>query len=212
MSVETAPKASLDEEPNDEEPNSEEKAPEGRKNGWFLGGLRAVDGAIVAVEKVLLVLLVAFILIAIIFQIVGRQVGWSHPGVMEAAVFAMLAVALFSGSIATHYRRHISIDVISRLLPASVFTVLSTCINLLGFAVMLYLTRAALFYVEMNRLMGSYSSPALKLPYWWVQTLLPIAFAIIAFRFLVNFLEDADRVRTGDWLSPVQTYDAEHRL
>jgi TRAP-type C4-dicarboxylate transport system permease small subunit len=180
--------------------------------GVILKGLRLIDGGIAKAEKALLVVLIAFILLAVISQIVGRQFGLTHPGFMEASVFAMLAVALFSGSIATHHRRHISIDVVSRMLPASLFTVLSTAINLLGCVVMLYLTRAALFYVEINRISGDYASPALKLQYWWIQTLLPLAFAIMAFRFFLLFLEDANRVRTRAWLSPVHVYDTEHRM
>lgn len=172
--------------------------PELPPQGPVLRALRAVDLGLLKVEKVLLFLLVAFIVIAVIVQIVLRMVNVSFPGAMEASVFSMYAVALLAGSVATHYRRHITVDILSRVMNGPVRTYVSMLVNALGCVLMLYLMRAAVYYVRVN--IGDEASTALKIPLWWLKALLPVAFAIMSFRFLLNGLEDAKRIRTRIWL------------
>ncbi len=168
--------------------------------GPFLKVLAGLDSALVAVEKVLLVVLTFFMFGAVALQVIGRLANWSFPGAMEASVFAMLAVSLLAGSITMHYRRHISIDILSRLMPGSVRTMVAVFINLVGFTIMVFLTKAAWFFVYVNRTGGEYNSSALKIPFWMVQMLIPIAFGMLAFRFFVFFFEDLKRVITRQWL------------
>lgn len=167
--------------------------------------LAAIDNGIAAVEKVLVVALVAFMLGAVALQVLSRMFGFSMPGAMEASVFAMLAVAVFAGSLTTHYRRHISVDIISRLLPASVRTVVAVLIDAVGAVLLMYLARAGWFFVMINRETEGYNSAALKIPFWWVQLLIPVAFALISLRFWIYFFEDIKRVVTRTWL-PMDTH------
>jgi TRAP-type C4-dicarboxylate transport system permease small subunit len=168
--------------------------------GPFLKILSALDNGLASVEKVLLVLLTYFMLGAVGIQVVGRLAGFSFPGAMEASVFAMLALSLIAGGVTMHYRRHISIDILSRLMPGSVRTVIAVLIDVVGFLLMALITKAAWFYVYINRTGGEYNSSALKIPFWWVQMLIPVAFGILAFRFFVFFFEDLKRILTRQWL------------
>jgi TRAP-type C4-dicarboxylate transport system permease small subunit len=193
VSVSTAEQPVVHAVPELEEPDRLPRGP-------ALNFLRGIDKAIVKVEKVLLVLSIVLILAAILTQIAAGIFRWSITGGMEISVFAMLALSLLAGSITTHYRRHITIDVLYRLLPAKGRTIITTVTDLFGFILMAYLCRVAVFYVAMNRSFGDYNSPALKIPYWWVQALIPFALGVIAFRFLLHFLEDIKRIQTGNWL------------
>lgn len=174
--------------------------PAGPPEGLPLRILKTIDRGILKVEKVLLVLLAAFMVLAVTAQIVTRLANITFAGGMEASVFAMFVIALLSGSVATHYRRHITVDILARVINPPTRTVLSLVINAIGSVLMLYLVRVSIFYVNVNRLGGEYNSPALRIPYWWLQTALPIIFAIMTFRFFLNGVEDAKRIRTRQWL------------
>lgn len=185
--------------------------PELPPQGPVLRVLLAVDLGLLKVEKILLALLVLFMVVAVVFQIVTRLLNLNNPGAMEASVFAMYGVALLAGSVATHYRRHITVDILSRVISGPVRTFLSMFINTLGFVLMLYLLRAAIYYVRVN--IGDEASTALKIPLWWLKALLPVAFGVMSFRFLLNAAEDAKRIRTKMWLSQdVHQHGADIRM
>jgi TRAP-type C4-dicarboxylate transport system permease small subunit len=187
--------------------------PPGLPEGIPLRVLKTIDRGILKVEKVLLFLLVVFIVVAVTAQIVTRFANITFAGGMEAGVFAMFLIALLSGSVATHYRRHITVDIAARIINSPTRTVLSLIINAIGFVLMLYLVRVSVFYVNVNRLGGEYNSPALDIPYWWLQAALPVVFTIMAFRFFLNGVEDAKRVRTRQWLpQDVHAHGADIRM
>ncbi len=168
-------------------------------SGPILRVLHALDRLVLRVEQGLILLVVVVMLGSVVIQVVGRLLNQSITGAMETSVFGMLALALLSASVTTHYRRHISIDILSRAIPPPARTVLMTGINLIGAVLLLYLARVAWFFMAVNREFGDVS-PALKVPYWWLQSLLPFAFAVIACRFFLHFLEDGKRVLTRNWL------------
>lgn len=170
--------------------------------GPLLGVLRTIDGWLVSVEKIILVALVGLILGLIFLQVIARlfirfhsiDVAWTQP----AAVLAMIGLSLFAASVTTHYRRHITIDIVSRALSPSTRTVLATVMDLFGSVVMLYLTRVAHFYVAVNK--NDEVPPGLSMPFWYFRWLIPIAFGLMTFRFFVNFLENVKRIVTRTWL------------
>ncbi len=179
--------------------------PEHPPSGPVLRVLRAVDKVLLRIEEGLIIAMTVFMVSMVMLQVIGRLAGWTIPWAMEASVFAMLGMSLVAGSITTHYRRHIAIDVLSRIMPAPVRTFAAVVIDAVAIVLLVYLVRVSVFFVSVNR-EWAVESTAMKIPFWYIQALIPVALAIIAFRFFISLLEDLKRIRTRQWLSA----DAHH--
>lgn len=162
--------------------------------GAWLGRIAA--GAQVALarleEGVLCLLLAAMVGIAC-WQIVLRF--FFAGGLVWADAllrYLVLWAGMFGAVIATREGRHISIDIISHLVPGGFMPLLRLVINLFSTAVSAVLTWAAVVFVQNERLYGG--ELLLTIPYWGWNLVFPLAFALITLRFL---LAAVDELRTA---------------
>ena len=102
--------------------------------------------------------------------------------------YLVLWVGLFGAVIATREGRHISIDIISHLLPARLMPVPRLLIDLFSTAVSAVLTSAAVVFVQNERLYGG--ELLLAIPYWGWNLVFPIAFGLITLRFLAAAVDE----------------------
>ena len=143
-------------------------------------------------EAFLCFLLLAMILLACI-QIFLRTfyssgILWADPLLRYMVVWA----GLFGAAVATKQSKHISIDIISYLVPEQFLPWLRILINLFSASVCIILTYAAVRFVRDEVLYGGRG--ILDIPSWALNIIYPLAFGIIAGRFLILALKDLGRI------------------
>jgi TRAP-type C4-dicarboxylate transport system permease small subunit len=109
----------------------------------------------------------------------------------EATRLMVLWIAMIAGIAAAREDRHISIDVLSRLLPERGKAIAAALVDSFSTVVCLALTW---YSVEMLRFAIEDGEVLLGgLPAWWFQSILPVGFGLISWRYLIWILR---RLRT----------------
>jgi TRAP-type C4-dicarboxylate transport system permease small subunit len=143
-------------------------------------------------ETFLCIFLLAMILLACV-QIFLRTfyasgILWADPLLRYMVIW----VGLLGAAVATKQSKHISIDIISHLLPEQFMPWLRVLLNFFSAAVCIVLTGAAIKFVRDEALYGGRG--ILDVPSWALNIIYPLAFALIAGRFLVLALKDLGRI------------------
>lgn len=133
-------------------------------------------------EAILCLLLTAMIMLACV-QIVLRfffasGFVWADPLLRYLVLWA----GLFGAAIATKNCKHISIDILSHLLPDRFKPGLQVVLNFFSAAVCAVLTYAAINFVRDEATYGG--GGILDIPSWALNSVFPLAFGIIAWRFI----------------------------
>ncbi len=103
---------------------------------------------------------------------------WADPLLRYMVLWA----GLFGAAVATKRGKHISIDIISHLLPDSYKPWLQALLNLFSAGVCSVLTYAAITFVRDEATYGGRG--LLEIPSWGLNLVFPVAFGIITLRFL----------------------------
>ena len=151
------------------------------------------------VEKfVIAVMLSAMILLAFL-QIVLRNafstgISWGDPLVR----YLVLWVGFIGASLATKEKKHITIEVFSWWFSANKAFYLKRLSQLVSAIICGLLTFAGWTFVQNEAQMGGVAF--LKIPTWIPQMIIPITFALMTLRFLINFAADLSMsFRSGDY-------------
>lgn len=143
-------------------------------------------------EAFLCLLLFAMILLACvqIFLRVFYASGylWADPLLRYMVIW----VGLFGASVATKRSKHISIDIISHLVPEQFKPWLLAFINFFSAAVCMVLTYAAIIFVRDEAFYGGRA--LLDIPSWMLNLAYPIAFGLISGRFFILACKDLGRI------------------
>lgn len=112
---------------------------------------------------------------------------WSGAGSLvwgdEAIRLMVLWIAMIAGIAAAREDRHISIDVLSRMLPARGKVVAAALVALFSMTVCLVLTW---YSAEMVRFAIEDGDVLVDgLPAWWFEIILPAGFGLISWRYLI---------------------------
>lgn len=120
-------------------------------------------------------------------QIFLRNVmGAGMPWADEALRLMVLWVAMLGAVAASREDRHISIDVLSRILPEGVRTGAVALVNAFTATVSLVLAWYSWEFVAQSR---AFEDTLLNdLPAWVFQSILPVAFGLIGYRYGIWFL------------------------
>ena len=151
--------------------------------------LRAVSW----IEETFLCLLLTSMVILACVQIFLRfffsgGFAWADPLLR----YMVICVGLFGASVATKRSKHISIDIISHLVPEKFLPWLHAFINFFAGSVCIAITYAAIIFVRDEALYGARG--ILDIPSWWLNLAYPIAFGIIASRFLILAVKDLSKI------------------
>jgi len=143
-----------------------------KKVSQFLGNL----------EKWVLVLLLGFLTAFALAQIIFRNflsVGlvWGD----DLLRHGVLWITFLGATRATLERKHIRIDLLPRVLPVRLSFIADFMCCLISFVVCLLLLWASWNFVQGERLAGDIAFASI--PYWWLELIFPISFALMAFRF-----------------------------
>jgi TRAP-type C4-dicarboxylate transport system permease small subunit len=165
----------------------------GRRASWLERADRLGRG----VENSLLCALLAAMLFLGGAQILLRNLGGGgFPWADEALRVMVLWLAMLGGLAASRDDRHIAIDALARILPPRWQAAASALVSGLTAAVCALIGWHALIFVGESREFGDKLVGGL--PAWWFQSILPVAFLLIAWRYAVWALKRARAVVTGE--------------
>ncbi|MEN8256245.1 MAG: TRAP transporter small permease [Thermodesulfobacteriota bacterium] len=139
-------------------------------------------------EGFLCLLLLTMIILAVV-QIILRSFFsggflWADPFLR----YLVLWSGMFGAALATKKGKHIALDVVSYLVPEQVQPWLKCLLDFFSFLVALLLFYAAIIFVRNEAEFGA--SALLSMPSWCWNLVFPLAFALIALRFLTTSLTD----------------------
>jgi len=156
---------------------------------------KAAKAGQLAENTILVLLLSAMILLASTQIFLRNFLSSGIPWADEALRLIVLWLAMFGAIAASREERHISIDVLSKMLPARGREWAAALVNLFTATVSLTLAWYSWFFVA-----DSYAFEDLLLesfPAWVLQSVLPIGFFLIVYRYAVLFLNRAATIITG---------------
>jgi len=147
-------------------------------------------------EKWVLVLLLGFLTAFALAQIILRNflsVGlvWGD----DLLRHGVLWISFLGAARATLERKHIRIDLLPRVLPVRLSFIADFMCCLISFVVCLLLLWASWNFVQGERLAGDIAFASI--PYWWLELIFPISFALMACRFCLNCISGLVRGPEG---------------
>jgi TRAP-type C4-dicarboxylate transport system permease small subunit len=156
-------------------------------------GVRALHRA----EDALLALFLTATILLAALQIALRHafdagITWGDPLLRVLVLWLGLLGALA----ATRERRHITIDVIARLLPARGKAVADAVTSLFAAIVSATVAFYAARFVASEVEFGSVAFAGI--PAWALEVVIPVAFGLIALRFLLQFATDVTAALSGE--------------
>ena len=105
------------------------------------------------------------------------------------ARLAVLWLGLLGALAASRDGRHITMGAVARLLPRRLWIAAGVCADLFGAAVSAVLAWYAWSFVNDSREFGD--TLLGDVPAWWLQSIMPIAFALMAWQFIVQAVKRA---------------------
>ena len=152
-------------------------------------GRAAEDGALV-------VLLGSMVLIAVL-QIVLRQffdsgIGWAD----ELIKIIVLWLAMVGSIAAARDNRHIRIDVLSHILPGKLVALARVLVDLFAAGVCVIIAWQAWRYLQLE--IEWQETVLIDTPAWTVHAIVPLAFLLISYRFLVGCARTLYQTFRGD--------------
>lgn len=155
----------------------------------MLSIIRSIDRGLAVIENSLVVLVLSVMVGLSFVQIVMR--GVFDSGLLWGDIFLrhlVLWVGFLGASLATRQDKHISIDVLNQVTPKHLQRWTKLAVNLVTIAVCLVLANAGYEFVMLEKEFGS--TVFEEVPAWIFQIIIPIGFAMIAFRlFLASILQ-----------------------
>lgn len=150
--------------------------------------LRALDRLLDQMEYGLLVVFLGAMVLLSFLQVVLRNVFGGGLVWADTVVRHLVLWAGFVGAaLATSDGRHINIDVITKLFPATTKRFFHIFTSVFAATVCWYLAQAAWVYVQDERLNGG--ELVLSIPTWVALLIIPLGYLLIAFHFLIRALE-----------------------
>ncbi len=145
------------------------------------------DEIIDRIEQILIVLFLSSMILVSSLQIILRNLfdtglSWGDSLIRNLVLW----VGFIGASLATREGKHISIDVVSRWLPSLGNKIVTLIIHLFSIFICILLTYASLKFIKNEAQMGE--ATFLSIPNWVLETILPITFGLMSFRFGLRFL------------------------
>ncbi len=159
--------------------------------------LKSINAILLVVEKSLVVLLLSVMVVLAFFQVVLRNFFsggflWADPFLRHLVLW----IGFLGASLATHQEKHINLDILTRFLKPRWVIGFHVITNLFAGGVCYFLARAGWVFLQSEiATEGSlFSIGTIEVQTWWLETIIPFGFALIAFRFLLKSAEHIFRV------------------
>ena len=155
-------------------------------NAGLLGRLERL-GALA--ENAALVILLGSLILLAVGQIVLREVFetglfWAD----ELIKLLVLWLAMVGSVAATRDNRHIRVDALSHLLPGSIVKVIRLLVDTFAAVVCALIAFQSYRYLQLE--IEFEDTVLIDTPAWLMHVIVPVAFALVSYRFLLNVLRD----------------------
>lgn len=152
--------------------------------------LHRVDTVLVKIETAFLVLFFSAMIVLSFLQVVLRNffdtgMLWADPLVRHLIIW----VGFIGAAIATSEERHISIDAITKFIPARVKSAIRLLTSVFALVVCYYLADAALAFLLDEKAYGG--DLVLSLPTWVAIIIIPAGYWLMGLHFLIKILQHA---------------------
>ncbi len=151
--------------------------------------LEMINHWIEKAETALLVAVLSVMVVLAFMQVVLRNV--FDQGILWGDVFLrhlVLWVGFLGASLATREEKHINIDLFARILKGRAKEISHLVTNLFAAVVCYFLADAGIAFVADEI---TYKTTIFNdIPAWYFQVIIPVGFALMAFRFLVLALKN----------------------
>ncbi|HUU50072.1 MAG TPA: TRAP transporter small permease [Nitrospinota bacterium] len=147
-----------------------------------------IDQFLKRVEETILISFVILMVFLAFFQVVLRNI--FSAGIIWADIFLrhlVLWIGLLGAVLVTSERRHIKIDIFSKFFSEKAQPKIYLGMDTLSLFVTILLTKASYTFVVSEKLGGSLLF--LNIPTWVMESIIPIAFALISLHFLIRIFE-----------------------
>lgn len=153
-----------------------------------LGWLDALENFLIALLAISLVVLAGA---QIVLRLGNHGLVWLDPVLRVLVIWA----ALLGAVAAARYDKHIKFDVVGRLMKGRALAI--TRGITLSFAAMmcLFMLKASLGKIALDQEMATELFNGV--PMWWAELILPIAFGLLALRFLLSAFDGREPVPEG---------------
>jgi TRAP-type C4-dicarboxylate transport system permease small subunit len=152
--------------------------------------LHTIDDFIAKIETVSLIVFLSVMLSLGFLQVILRNVfssGFSWADMLLRHL--VLWVGLIGASLATKSERHINMDALSRILSLKAKVIMGIILNLIAsFFSVAFIYAGYLFLMDEFAANGN-KALFLGIPGWVAQLVIPLAFGVIAFRFLLHSID-----------------------
>jgi len=150
--------------------------------------MEKIDKTIARIETWLLVVIVLLMVLFSFTQVLLRLL--LDEGIMWADIFLrhlVLWVGFIGASLATRDNKHINIDLLNRYLKGKSIPLVAIVINGFAMYISFLLAQAGWRFVMDEK---EYATMLFgNMPAWYFQIIIPIGFALMAFRFFVRSLD-----------------------
>jgi TRAP-type C4-dicarboxylate transport system permease small subunit len=112
-----------------------------------------------------------------------------HTGILWNDVMLQhftLWLAFLGAALATCEKRHISIDVLMRLLPPRFVQLATIVIDAISLAVVSILANASIEFLRDEQV--SEATLVGSVPLWWAKIIIPLGFILIVFHFVIHIV------------------------
>lgn len=158
--------------------------------------LERLDKAGTAVETILLVSILTAMMLVAVSQIVMREVFGTGFGWADELIRLMVLWLAMVGSIAAcRENRHIRIDALSHVLPEYAVNVIRVLVDVFAAVVCGIIAVHAWRYLQIE--IEYEDSVLVDTPAWIAHSIMPVAFALISYRFIVAAFKQAGDFLTG---------------
>lgn len=151
--------------------------------------LEVVAAFLNRLEDAILVGLLGAMLVLAVAQILMRN--FLQAGVLWGDILVrvmVLWVGLIGAMVAARRNQHISIDIVSRMLPQRVKKIVAAVLNLFAVVVCGIVAYFSLGLVHMEYIDGAFAFGAI--PTWTLEAIIPISFGVMALRYFVMMLSE----------------------
>lgn len=169
----------------------------------FRNYLKRANTFLGKIEIGVLCLIVAMMVGLAVLKIAARYIlphfgiqwmlSWSTPMLQHLTLW----LCFFGAALASCERRHISIDILNRILPKRIIRFSSYIIDILSLIIV-----SILAYFSFEFLIKEQNSPATligSIPLWWAKTILPIGFILIGIHLVLQiFINLTEREHPQD--------------
>jgi TRAP-type C4-dicarboxylate transport system permease small subunit len=139
--------------------------------------------AVIAAGALTLVMLVMAV------DAIGRKVKGPLPGGYETSMALMVLVMFLPLAFGERRKANISVDLVSRLLPLRLRTILEAIGAVLGVAIFVLITWLGVGAARYSTQVGEYWPGIVSYPIWLFRWIVPVGSCLAAFQFLFTVID-----------------------